>query len=59
MDGALSLIACSCAALAFLVYLMWKDATKSEWGQLTKEEKRKWRLDEEKRKEAKRKPGAG
>ncbi|MCX6770163.1 MAG: hypothetical protein NT051_05835 [Candidatus Micrarchaeota archaeon] len=40
----------ACIALAILVYLMWRSATEAEWGTLAKNEKRKWRLDEEKRK---------
>jgi hypothetical protein len=52
MDQPVPLIIVSCAALAVLVYLMWRAATEEEWGQLTQKEKKKWRLDEEKRKEA-------
>ena len=51
MDGTVLLIAGACIALAFLVWLMWREATKAEWGQLTVSEKRRWRIDEEKRKE--------
>jgi hypothetical protein len=58
MDSVLLLISGSCGVLAILVYLMWKDATRSEWGQLTEDEKRRWRLDEEKRKDAKESKGA-
>ncbi|MFA6213917.1 MAG: hypothetical protein WC717_01435 [Candidatus Micrarchaeia archaeon] len=51
MDDALLLVAFACAALAALVYMMWRDATKSEWGDFARKEKAKWRLDEERRKE--------
>jgi hypothetical protein len=51
MDGTVSLVAGSCVVLAFLVWLMWRAATKAEWGKLTVSEKRRWRIDEEKRKE--------
>ena len=51
MDDVLLLVAGSCIALAVLVYLMWRAATKSEWGDFAKTEKAKWRTDEEKRKE--------
>lgn len=51
MDETLLLVLGACAALAFLVYLMWREATKPSWGELTHSEKRRWRLDEEKRKE--------
>ena len=52
IDGTL-LVAASCVVLAALVYLMWRSATAEEWTSLTQTEKKKWRLDEEKRKEAK------
>ena len=51
MDDVILLVAAACVALAALVYLMWRAATKSEWGDFAKEEKAKWRLDEEKRKQ--------
>ncbi len=47
MDETTLLAACSCAALVILVYLMWRSATESEWGNLTKTEKRRWRMEEE------------
>jgi len=50
MDEATALVAISCAALAVLVYLMWRSATRQQWGALTQTEKKKWRLEEEKRK---------
>ena len=53
MDNVTILVACSCAVLAALVYLMWKDATSQEWGNFAKNEKTKWRIDEERRKEKK------
>ncbi len=52
MDDVILLVAAACAALAVLVYLMWRAATKSEWGDFAKKEKTKWRAEEEKRKEA-------
>lgn len=51
MEGIVFLLAASCALLAMLVYLMWRAAKKQEWGELTQHEKKRWRLDEEKRKE--------
>ena len=51
MDDVILLVAAACAALAVLVYMMWRAATKSEWGDFAKTEKAKWRLDEKKRKE--------
>ena len=51
MDDVVLLVACACAALAVLVYMMWRAATKSEWGDFARKEKAKWRLDEEKRKD--------
>jgi hypothetical protein len=51
MDESLLIITGACAALAFLVYLMWREATKDEWSDLSVSEKRKWRIEEEKRKE--------
>lgn len=53
MDKTVLLLAGSCAALALLVYLMWRSATQQEWQQLTHEEKVKWRSEEEERKEQK------
>jgi hypothetical protein len=53
MDETTMLAACSCAALAILVYLMWRSATASEWAGLTQSEKRRWRMEEEQRKEGK------
>ena len=52
MDQTTMLIAASCLALAALVYLMWRSAMQEEWRGLTHEEKRRWRIDEEKIKEA-------
>ncbi|MCX8197672.1 MAG: hypothetical protein N3F07_00545 [Candidatus Micrarchaeota archaeon] len=40
------LSAAACALLAFLVYLMWKEASKPEWQALAKEEKKDWRKKE-------------
>ena len=53
MDEVILLVASACVALAVLVYLMWRAATKSEWGDFAKKEKTKWKAEEEKRKEAK------
>ena len=50
MDDVILLVAAACAALAVLVYLMWRAATKSEWGDFAKKEKAAWRAEEEKRK---------
>jgi hypothetical protein len=52
MDETLLLAAGACIVLAALAYLMWRDATAQPWGEFAQSEKRKWRLDEEKRKEA-------
>jgi hypothetical protein len=52
MENDVALIAGACAILAFLVWLMWRSATEKDWGTLTATEKKKWRLDEEKRKES-------
>lgn len=49
MDQVTLIVLISCAVLALLVYLMWRAATKEEWGELTQKEKKQWRLDEEKR----------
>jgi hypothetical protein len=51
MDELTILIAGSCAALAVLVYLMWRSAKKPEWHQLTTREKKSWRTEEEERKQ--------
>ena len=51
MDDIILLLAAACVALGVLVYLMWRSATASEWGEFAKAEKTKWRVDEEKRKE--------
>ena len=51
MDEVTALVALSCLALAVLVYLMWRSATATEWQQLTRSEKKRWRNEEEKRKE--------
>ncbi|VVC01281.1 Uncharacterised protein [uncultured archaeon] len=51
MDDVTLLVLISCVVLAALVYLMWRSATAAEWGQLTHDEKKRWRLDEEKRKD--------
>jgi len=51
MDEITLLVAASCVALAFIVYLMWRAATKKEWKALTYSEKKQWRNDEEKRNE--------
>ena len=52
MDDVILLVACACVALAVLVYMMWRAATKSEWGDFAKKEKTKWRAEEERRKAA-------
>ena len=52
MDQTTILVACGCLALALLVYLMWRSATAESWQNLTHSEKKRWRLDEERRKEA-------
>ena len=52
MDDIILLLAAACVALSALVYLMWRAATKTEWGDFAKKEKAKWRAEEEKRKEA-------
>lgn len=51
MDETVLLIAASCVALAVLVYMMWRSAMQEEWRGLTQNEKKKWRVEEEKRKE--------
>ncbi|VVC00478.1 Uncharacterised protein [uncultured archaeon] len=53
MDDVTLIAAAACAALAILVYLMWRSATQSAWGELTQKEKRKWRVEEESRREGK------
>jgi len=50
MDDLIILIAASCAALALLVWLMWRDAVRPGWGEMSQSEKKKWREEEEKRK---------
>ena len=52
MDNIILLLAAACLALAVLVYLMWRAATKTEWGDFAKKEKTKWRAEEEKRNRA-------
>ena len=52
MDQTTVLSAASCLVLAALVYLMWRSAMQEEWRGLTHQEKRRWRIDEEKIKEA-------
>ena len=52
MEDIILLLAAACAALAVLVYMMWRAATKSEWGDFAKKEKTKWRAEEERRKAA-------
>jgi len=52
MEEVILLLAVACVALAALVYLMWRAATKSEWGDFAKKEKTKWRAEEETRKES-------
>jgi len=52
MDETILLVAGACVALAVLVYLMWRAATKSEWGDFAKKEKAAWKAEEEKRKGA-------
>lgn len=51
MDELTILIAASCAVLAILVYMMWRAAVGEEWHGFTRGEKRKWRVEEETRKE--------
>ena len=51
MEQIILIISISCVALAVLVYLMWRSATAAEWSELTHTEKKKWRVDEEKRKQ--------
>jgi hypothetical protein len=53
MEDVILVVAISCAVLAALVYLMWRSATAQEWGNFAKDEKAKWRIAEEKRKEKK------
>jgi len=50
MDDVVLLAAAACAALAVLVYLMWRDATRQSWGEFAKKEKAAWKTEEEKRK---------
>jgi len=51
MEDITILAAGACLVLAALVYLMWKSASMQEWQQLAHTEKRKWRSEEEARKE--------
>ena len=50
MDDITLLAAGSCMVLAVLVYLMWKSAIGEDWKSLTRNEKTKWRTEEENRK---------
>ena len=50
MDDTLILISVSCVALAVLVWLMWRDAVRPGWGEMSQSEKKKWREEELKRK---------
>ena len=52
MDDATFLVAACCAALALLVYLMWRSAVAESWQALTHSEKKRWRTEEEQRKGA-------
>ncbi len=52
MDEATLLVAACSAALAILVYLMWRSAVAESWQELTHSEKKRWRTEEERRKEA-------
>ena len=51
MDDVTLLVAASCAVLALLVYMMWRAATGESWRELTHNEKKRWRNEEEKLKE--------
>jgi len=51
MDEIILIAFAACVLLAGLVWLMWKAATKDEWAELAHNEKKKWRMEEEKRKE--------
>ncbi len=51
MDDVAILTAASCAALAIIVYLMWRSATGEGWKSLTHSEKKRWRMEEEKLRE--------
>ncbi len=53
MDDTLLIVGASCIALIVIVFLMWRSATGKDWKGLTQKEKRRWRLDEEKRTEKK------
>jgi len=55
MDDVILLVVFACVALAVLVYMMWRAATKSEWGDFAKKEKAKWKVEEERRKGAEKK----
>ncbi|MFA5929721.1 MAG: hypothetical protein WC861_02465 [Candidatus Micrarchaeia archaeon] len=52
MDDVILLVAAACASLSVLVYLMWRAATKAEWGDFARKEKAEWRAQEQKRKGA-------
>ena len=49
MDDVTVLAAAACAMLAILVYLMWRDATRSGWSDMSQAEKKRWREEEAKR----------
>ncbi|MCX8174711.1 MAG: hypothetical protein N3E51_00695 [Candidatus Micrarchaeota archaeon] len=51
MDFVTAVIATSCLALAALVYLMWRAATQEDWQGVSYQEKKRWRIEEERRKE--------
>jgi len=50
VDETLMLLAASSAALAVLVYLMWRAATQKTWQDFTSGAKKEWRAEEAKRK---------
>lgn len=50
MDDSVVLVAASCAALAVLVWLMWMEANKQEWGGRSQSEKSRWKKEEDLRK---------
>lgn len=52
MDETIVLLASSCAALAVLVYLMYKSATGKRWKSLSRGEKERWKHEEKGRKAA-------
>lgn len=43
MDSYALLALLACAILAFLVYMMWKEATRKEWEDFTKGQKKEWK----------------